>query len=551
MPHPHPTSPPVVPTPTPTLDEVALRDGRGLHCLLADPNSREVLREDGPVVAARIATFAMVERARRNGDSPTLLGLAWGVSALAALDDVDGLRRLFAMIDTIKDLPPRYFEDDVAYRARVRLPIEQDARDGSLLAVVRETALGGDPRGAAAIYDREVKPSHIDSNYERRNNVAALAAIGRADAVRSVIDRAAANDRVDLAGTWTLVAIRKGDPVNETLAALIAAVNQQPTKAFTTLAILRAARLAGRSGDVAPLRRALVASLPFIRSEAGTLNRLYDEAVAVDDRAMRTALERLLPSDDAQQIATLRTAPFDRALAIAKNSRADLARLWRRWIAEGADPIVGKALDDAACAGIAPSPAMPTPPVRDVRLVVTERRVARQEECERFDTHLRLGTRDETLVGECVGACTKAEKREGRAELERIRRAIARGDASESELDYNFTECDYTGARPGRVDRVGDRDVALLVDHYLKPHGIPGIRFRIALEVCGDVFVSKEFGAEGIGSWSLDQVGVRESTDHREILVAGARDVWRGVLYRLTLPECPGKPVEDEVDSRS
>jgi hypothetical protein len=213
----------------------------------------------------------------------------------------------------------------------------------------------------------------------------------------------------------------------------------------------------------------------------------------------------------------------------------------------------------AAPASPAPASAAPAgaaPPAPGMRLTVTETNQAKEQECSRADLLIELlgsdgkAVGEETLAGECHGACTPAAKRAGEREVRRIERAIERGEASDSELDYNFTGCQFSGAKPGRVERVGDRDVALLVDHYIGAHDVEQDRYLLATEVCGALFVSEPFAETYVAGWTLDELSLALSSDGRELRVEGAREESRDVLYRLTFPsQCPGEPVTEVVQS--
>jgi hypothetical protein len=157
--------------------------------------------------------------------------------------------------------------------------------------------------------------------------------------------------------------------------------------------------------------------------------------------------------------------------------------------------------------------------------------------------------RRETLEGECHGACTAKAKDEGAAHLDEIQQRIDKGESSQSETDYNFTECMFHGPDMGRIDTVGGRPIALIPMHGVGPHDVPRVTYTLALELCGALRVVGDFGEMYVHSWKLDQLSLRESPDHQQIIVEGASDFWRGVVFRLTLPACPGEAETEVLDT--
>ena len=133
--------------------------------------------------------------------------------------------------------------------------------------------------------------------------------------------------------------------------------------------------------------------------------------------------------------------------------------------------------------------------------------------CEGHDLAVRVvatgRARDELIIeGSCSGACTPEEQAEGEAMLAEIEAGIAAGTHSESELDYNFTECIFHGVTLGRLEQVAGRSIALLVGESPGPHDISNRYYQIAAEVCGKVFVGDGFGATYTNRWSLDDLTV-------------------------------------------
>jgi hypothetical protein len=71
-------------------------------------------------------------------------------------------------------------------------------------------------------------------------------------------------------------------------------------------------------------------------------------------------------------------------------------------------------------------------------------------ECKTNDLLLRLEygrevLTQESIEGDCRGFCTPEDKQEGEERIAKIRELIAKGESSESELDYNFVDCLFRG----------------------------------------------------------------------------------------------------------
>jgi hypothetical protein len=163
--------------------------------------------------------------------------------------------------------------------------------------------------------------------------------------------------------------------------------------------------------------------------------------------------------------------------------------------------------------------------------------------CEGHDLAVRVvatgQTRDElVLEGSCSGACTEQEKAEGEAMLAEIEAGIAAGTHSDSELDYNFTECIFHGVRLGRQERAAGRSIAILVGETPGPHDIPSTYFQIAAEVCGKVFVGDGFGSTYTNRWSLDDLAVTtEGSD--TVVITVEDDQGPHEMYRVRFgPDC-------------
>jgi hypothetical protein len=538
-----------------------LRDARSIRCLLEDRagSVMDEVQVDGPALVVRIAAFATVERARRDGGSPTLEALGTAIHTLAAVGDEAGLRAAFEMADQIR--PGHSFHDRAVHRVRAGLPVAPGEAAGHRLALARELALAGDVSAAAQIYDHELD-FYDRQSYNARNRVAVLVALERFDAARAEIAAAAPENRLELAGTWLDIALRRRRGIDEAVALASSEWQRHDwTKGsgWYPPHTLRAARRAGLAAEVAPLRRVLIAHWVAAgwNQWAGGLLAAHEEALALGEAGERASVEPSIPEDARRFALALYEGTLDQALAAA-TSTAARARVWVRHIAEGASPAFEARLAAAVCPAGAPPVVSgpPVPPAPGLRLTVTETNQVNEQECSRADLSIKLVASDgktvdeETLAGECHGACTPAAKRAGVRQVRKIERAIARGEASDSELDYNFTGCLFSGPRPGRIDRAGGRDVALLVDHHIGAHGVDQDRYRLAIEVCGALFVSEPLAETYSTDWTLDELSLVLSPDGRELRVEGAREQWSGVLYRLTFPsQCPGAPLAEVVHS--
>lgn len=547
---------------------VELRDGRGLGCLLERSwGASQILEpqlDHMPALAVRIAAFAQIERARHNGETPLLSAIEDALGALAAVDDVEGLRQAFEQADRITARWPglQLPDSTLAYRARARLPVPPSALENHtyLLETIQEMALAGDVTSAAALYQAKVRLQDVDSDYASVPHVGALAALGRIEALRAVIKKhgKAPNNRYLLAVRWLAVALRQKASLQPALDSTLAATTVQTIGTDLGQLLLVSLRT-GRAGELAPLRKHVITLLQQkeAKSYSGLFGPMYRAVLSSGDAADRAALEALIPADEARQIRTLREAPLDELLAQAKVQKSPepvLASAWVRHIEQGAsDPTFAAHFEAASCPPRGPVAGPPTPPEK-MRLSVTEKERKPIAECQPIDTKLRLKRdkdliAEETLKGECSGACTAAEKKSGARQLREIQKAIRRGEASDSETDYSFTDCLFSGTVSGRIDQVGGRDVAILVDRYIGPHSSEQVRYKLALEVCGRIFVSKRFAERYTNDWKLEELSVRESADRSRIEVLGTKESWRGVIYRLTLPACPSQPIEETISA--
>lgn len=515
-----------------------------------------VLAEEAPVPVLRMAALAAVERARADGESPTIGMLGDAAELLAQVEDLDGLRAVFAMVDTI----PGAREDMRSGRqgpARARVGIAPTASEiGAEPAhTVRELVLAGNLPAAQKLF-LELPAGAKEGPYHRERYLSALAALGKTAEVRAVIAKTAEEERLKLAGVWLLTAIRGGklaEPLAEVKAQLAVAPERGVTW-FPERVVFRRAARGNRGAELAGLYRDLKARYAKDHGPNGRIDLVYDLAIAVGDLAELSILAK--EPALARRIA-VRSGPFDAALSTVTASNHpddDLVRLWARSISTGADPAWGDKLAGAACPPAKPARKPATPAVRGLRLTVNEKARKPQFECRLHDLVIRVldGKRtiaEEVIEGECHGRCTAKERREGGEQLQDIEAQIARGEASDSQTDYNFTECMFSGPNPGRIDQVGDRDVAIFIDHYIGPHDVAKNRFQLALEVCGALHVTKPFGDTYAGGWALTELTLRETADKQTIVVDGTSSSYRGVVFRLQLPACPGTADEDALNT--
>jgi hypothetical protein len=198
--------------------------------------------------------------------------------------------------------------------------------------------------------------------------------------------------------------------------------------------------------------------------------------------------------------------------------------------------------------------AGPTPALASARLRLNQFDLPPQAECTR--TRLVLSLVDKKTVlddyrenSTCTGACTDKDKRDAAEEVERLTELVDKGETS-SVLDYNFTGCLETGLGETAIfHKVGGRDVALITDRYIGPHDGVYDRYKIALEVCGKIFVSNTFGEVQSHSWPMERLSITSEKDG-EITVQGTGDTAEttGTLLDLRLPACPGAPVQQTFD---
>ena len=197
--------------------------------------------------------------------------------------------------------------------------------------------------------------------------------------------------------------------------------------------------------------------------------------------------------------------------------------------------------------------AGPTPPLAGARLQRNHFDLPPQAECARTRLVLKLIDKSKNVLDEykesstCTGACTAQEKREGEEQVAHLEELIDADKASTGELDYNFTRCLETGLGQSEViRRVGGRDVALIEDRYTGPHDWVDTHYKIALEVCGKIYVSGTFGYMQAHSWPREQLEViSDKPDEIIVFGTGEDKDHSGALIRLRMPACPAAPGED------
>ncbi len=137
------------------------------------------------------------------------------------------------------------------------------------------------------------------------------------------------------------------------------------------------------------------------------------------------------------------------------------------------------------------------------------------------------------LEGSCGGACTPSDLEAAKQDRSIIQAEVDAGRATESQLDYNFTDCISFSLREKSRKRFGNRTIAILEGTEAGPHDVPIRFFRMATVFCGRVFVSKPFGATYGNRWYHRHLRISAEsadTDSHEIVVRVAT----GVLFRVT-----------------
>lgn len=530
-----------------------LRGQRALRCLLLrERDTLNELAERADPVLVRAAAFSLVDEAKPDGDSPEQRALMQAIRVLGPLGDVDGLRLAFTRLDQIQGLEPAFADDDDAYRARISRDMPTKYRKPAMawtwMPWVTQTAMAGELAAAAKLYD-EIPLAERRPTSE---HAAALVALGRIPKVRELMAAASERDRPVMLTEWVMTAAQMKQPLGDVVSELVAAIERGDDGYHGPR--MRAVWRSPDKAAAARLRAALLARLTpeYAAKYPGVVEAMYVDFLDHGSPGERARIDAFATPELRDREKLLRTGALADALAYAiaqKHPGRFLARVWARAVVEGADAAFFDAFAAKVCAGPAPTVVTPTPAAKGLQLVVTERSRGLQHECDRRDLIVRL-TNGEAVVdeeiydGECTGACTAAEKREGQKQIREIERRIARGEGSVSELDYDFTGCYFVGHLAGRIDRAGERQVAIFAKQSMGPHSTVQTTHMLAFEVCGELYVSAGFGLRYSGGWRIEDLTVEESPDKREIRVRAQNEAWRGFIYRAALPECPGTPDE-------
>jgi len=564
QPVPKPTEPKDAAVVVPVAASIGEADStRVLGCLFDQSRSaRDVLSVLGenlaPPPLIRRAVGVAAARAKNDGETPVARVLSDAVDAYTESGDRDGLIAAFQAIDALSDVNNMLFAHHGPQRTRAGLTVDAKDFAGDELEITRERALAGDKAGAARFYDDvAAKSASMRGDAER---IGALVAIDRIADAKAMIAAAKAEDRLKLAGVWLDVALRRPGPIDEAMQIVLAELATAPDRALIWFgdraAFRRAARL-GRGRDLAPLYKALKARYAKdVKTASSRLSTTYELASVVGDAEDLRELEKepLL----ADQLAA-KTQSIEAALAKAKAQKyplADYTRVWLRAATQPVPPGFGATLVTTICPPEKP-PAKPgAPPLAGATLTVDEKSRGMRQECHLHDVIVTLADADgkklgsETLEGECTGACTAAEKRDGQRSLDEIQKHIDDGDASQSETDYNFTDCMFRGPDVGTSMKVAGRQLALIPVTGIGPHDVPNTSYHIAIEVCGALHVLDSFGTMYAHHWKPEELTFRESMDKSQIIVDGTSSFYRGVVVRITLPAtCPGVPALEALET--
>lgn len=131
-------------------------------------------------------------------------------------------------------------------------------------------------------------------------------------------------------------------------------------------------------------------------------------------------------------------------------------------------------------------------------------------ECKTNDLLLRLEygrevIAQESLGGDCRGVCTPGEKEEGEKRLAKLRERIERDEASGSELDYNFVDCQSFTPRFLGVPGGFDRPLLFVSTEHLAHHDVVTDFVHAVGVTCGTIAVSDDHEDPG---------GPRHNEDH-------------------------------------
>lgn len=529
-----------------------------LACLLQDSqSSREVLSVLGenlaPPALIRRAVDTALARAKLDGETPVALVLADAVDAYTASNDRDALIATFAAIDALSDRDLIQFGHHGPQRMRAGLPVEPKDFAGDELEITRERALAGDKAGAVRFYDDVASKSTSSRGPEEK--VGALVAIDRVADAKAVIAATKEEDRLKVAGAWLDVALRRRGPIDEAMQVVLGELAKAPDRAVTWFSprdlFRRAARL-GRGTELAPLYEAIKARYEKELAPEYAQGRLEATYELAGYAGVTKDLEALEKDPRLADAVARRTGSIDAALAKAKANKrplADYTLIWLRASTQPVPPGFGATLAKTICPPDL-GPATPAaPPLAGAKLVAKEKSRGMRQECALHDVIVTLtdasGAKlgSETIEGECTGACTAAEKRAGQQHLDEIQKRIDEGEGTQSQTDYNFTECMFRGPDAAETVQVAGRQIVLIPIHGIGPHDVPNTSYQIALEACGALHLLAPFGEMYAHRWQPSELTFRESADRSQIIVDGKSSFWNGVVARIHLPgECPGEP---------
>jgi len=502
-----------------------------------------VLADFAPVPLVRMAARLAIERARLDGPASLDEALRYEAEVLWGIDDVDGLRELFALTDADPQRGSRIAFTQGPQRVRAGIPLTDDAIARDRVAIARELALAGNRGRALQVLER-VTDADLQNHAARIAHIGALAATGQGDRARRLIESDDGGYRAQFAGAWVETALRAGGPIAEPLATLVAEIRRGTDGDVWRLdvgAVLRRARTAHRQRELAPMIEALRPRLGALLHNRYGTDDAYALAIATGDVAAIVAAGGAT-AELAQRV-EVASAPLDRAFATARRTSdsSALLHVWARWLEAGAEPALGAQLSAALCPAANRTPATPATGVLSAAQVDRPKR----SECAPHDVVLRLTVDDAvrttvTLEGSCTGACTPAQKRAGAAEKTRIEREIAEGTTDPAAANYRFTGCAFVGFELDEVQTDNGREIAILREHYQEAHDIDVTRLRVAFEVCGDIYVSDPFRVNTSEPWQVPRLRVAVERD--VLVVRALADHGADVVLRLALPACPGVP---------
>lgn len=134
---------------------------------------------------------------------------------------------------------------------------------------------------------------------------------------------------------------------------------------------------------------------------------------------------------------------------------------------------------------------------------------------------------DKLFASECTGACTEEAKERGRERRAEIEALIEEGEATTSQLDYNFTECIEMGHRVAVAFDELQRPLLVLESDELGPHDQIYPEARLITAGCAEVQVSEAFENP---SWPA------HTQDFTEIEVAASQG-GEDVRFVLEMPD--------------